>query len=232
MSKKAEFDQFAADYREIHAANIGASGEEPEYLAAYKMKNLETVLREAQAPNAGRYFDFSCGVGTYIAHFRHRLPAASLLCSDVSEESLSQARKLRQKCLEFAVIKDGEISAALQSPNGAFACCVFHHIPPQDHGSCLLELRRVLRPGAPLMIYEHSPLNPLTVKAVKTCPLDANAILLRAEHLRATVEKAGFARAQIRYRVFFPARFAPLRMFEQLLTALPLGAQYYVKALA
>ena len=33
----AEFDKFAREYRSLHQANIGASGEAPEYFAEYKM---------------------------------------------------------------------------------------------------------------------------------------------------------------------------------------------------
>ena len=59
------------------------------------------------------------------------------------------------------LIRDNLLPLADASVDGAFACCVFHHIPPQEHVSALKELRRVLRPGAPLMIYEHNSYNPL-----------------------------------------------------------------------
>ena len=43
-----------------------------------------------------------------------------------------------------------------------------------------MELKRVLRAGGACVIFEHNPLNPLTVQAVNTCPFDENAVLIKA----------------------------------------------------
>jgi hypothetical protein len=80
------------------------------------------------------------------------------------------------------------------------------------------------------MIYEHNPLNPLTVKVVNSCPFDANAHLIRADRMRARVESAGFAHVDVRYRLFFPRALKLLRPLERWLTGVPAGAQYYVVA--
>jgi hypothetical protein len=48
--------------------------------------------------------------------------------------------------------------------------------------------------------------------------------------MRRRVRAAGFATAQVRYRIFFPHWLRRLRPFEAQLTWLPLGAQYYVMA--
>jgi SAM-dependent methyltransferase len=105
---------------------------------------------------------------------------------------------------------------------------VFHHIEPALHVGLLSELHRVLRPGGLVMIYEHNPLNPLTVHAVRTCPFDENAILIGARTLRERLVEAGFAGATARYRLFFPRALRLLRPLEQGMKWLPLGAQYYV----
>ncbi len=92
----------------------------------------------------------------------------------------------------------------------------------------LSELRRGLRPGGLVMIYEHNPLNPLTVRAVRTCAFDENAVLIRAATLKERLVEAGFTGATARYRLFFPRALRLLRPLEQWMTWLPLGAQYYV----
>jgi ubiquinone/menaquinone biosynthesis C-methylase UbiE len=74
----------------------------------------------------------------------------------------------------------------------AFLACVLHHIPHSEHVEILQEVRRVLRPGGALVIFEHNPYNPLTVRAVKSCPFDENAVLLRPGRLRAKCV-AGFS---------------------------------------
>ena len=111
-----------------------------------------------------------------------------------------------------------------------FSACVFHHIVHEEHGQWLKELLRVTRPGGVLAIYEHNPLNPLTVHAVNTCPLDQNANLIRAGKLRQECLLAGWSRASIGYRVFFPHFLASLRPMERGLEWLCIGAQYRVLA--
>jgi SAM-dependent methyltransferase len=112
----------------------------------------------------------------------------------------------------------------------ALASCVFHHIPETEHVALLAEIRRVLRPRGLLFVFEHNPLNPLTRRAVDTCPFDENAVLIRAPKMRGRMLDAAFADARINYRIFFPHALRALRGLEPSLTWLPLGAQYYVRA--
>lgn len=228
----AEFDRHAASYREVHAANIAASGEEPEYFAAYKMRDFAAIAAATGRPADGQFLDFGCGIGNAVAPFRALLPRARLIAADPSRESLAQLAATHGAAVRTLALDGAALPLPAASLDGAFACCVFHHIPPEGHAAALRELRRVLRPGAPLMVYEHNPLNPLTVRAVRDCPLDENAILIRAGTMRRRLLDAGFGSARIAYRVFFPAALKALRPLESTLRWLPLGAQYHATALA
>jgi SAM-dependent methyltransferase len=131
-----------------------------------------------------------------------------------------------------ALLLDGPtIDAPDASFDVAFSACVFHHIPHEEHAHWLEELRRVVRPGGMVAIFEHNPLNPLTVRAVNTCPFDANARLIRARALKRSLGLAGWQRPAVRYHMFFPRRLAALRPIEPFLTWLPLGAQYSALAI-
>jgi SAM-dependent methyltransferase len=224
----AEFDKHASHYRAVHATNIAISGESPEYFAEYKMRDFSAVLKELGAPPMGRFLDFGCGVGNSIAPFRAELPDATLVAADVSAESLAKLKEGHEGAVQTILIDGKSLPLEDASVDGAFACCVFHHIPPDEHHSALTELRRVLRPGAPLMVYEHNPLNPLTVRAVNTCPLDDNAILIASDRMRLLFGKAGFGSIRHDYRVFFPKALQILRPLEHYLRWLPVGAQYFV----
>lgn len=229
---QAEFDRFAAQYREVHARNIALTGETPDYFAAYKMRDFAGELSSRGAPADGRFLDFGSGVGASVEPFLSYWPAGRLLCADVSEESLAESGRMHGKLVDYLRIDEGRLPLDAKSIDGAFACCVFHHIPPADHAAALAELRRVLKAGAPLMVYEHNPYNPLTVRAVNTCPLDENAILIRARAMQSLVDEAGFRQSRIEFRVFFPAPLKAFRPLESWLRWLPLGAQYAVHALA
>ena len=86
------------------------------------------------------------------------------------------------------------------------------------------------RRGGRLVIFEHNPLNPLTLHVVNNCPFDENARLMLASTLRKRVEAAGWRNVEVRYHVFFPRLLAGLRNLEAGLAMVPLGAQYSVYA--
>ena len=229
---EAEFDKFAAEYRSMHRNNIRLSGESPEYFAEYKIKDVarELELRGTPATENIRVLDFGAGIGNSIPYFREHLPKAVLTCLDVSRKSLEIGESRFPRLAEF-VSFDGKV---LPFQDGAFdivfVSCVFHHIPHNEHVGLLLELRRVLQPCGYLFLFEHNPMNPLTVYAVNTCPFDENARLIAPWVMRARTAAAGFVDPQIRFRIFFPNALSHLRPLERTLRWLPLGAQYYVIA--
>jgi SAM-dependent methyltransferase len=224
----AEFDAMADDYYAQHKANIAITGEEPEYFSEYKIADLSRFVRESDAP-AARIFDFGSGIGNSLPYFRKHLGQAALSCGDVSARSIDIARKRFPGNEDFILIDDA-IPLASGSQDIVFSACVFHHIPHELHDHWLRELLRLTRPGGLLAIYEHNPLNPLTVRAVNTCPLDVNARLIHASTLRRRAAAAGWSGARIDYRLFFPAFMKVLRPTEPFLSWLPLGAQYRMAA--
>jgi len=112
-----------------------------------------------------------------------------------------------------------------------FSACVFHHIPHQDHGYWLEELKRVTRAGGILVIYEHNPFNPITLKAVKLCKLDINARLISPSKMSLSILDSGWTYAKRDYKLFFPAFASALRRYEKYLSWLPIGAQYRIFAI-
>ena len=225
----AEFDKFAAEYREMHAANIGASGEAPDYFAEYKVRDIASLVTVAGS-KPYRILDFGAGVGTSVPYLRKYFPRAALTCLDVSQKSLDIGQSRFPNDAEFQIFDGRIVPLADNSVDLVFVACVFHHIPPGEHSALLSELRRVITPGGALFLYEHNPYNPLTVRAVNTCPLDENAILIRPGNMLRNFKSAGFRVAQVRYRVFFPRLLSKLRFLEKYLQWCPVGAQYSVLA--
>jgi len=226
---RTEFDKFADEYRSLHQKNIAASGEAPEYFAEYKVKDLKRLVdRDGSVAQSVRILDFGTGVGTSVPFFCKHFPSADLTCVDVSLRSLEIGTVRFGNCATFIAFDGSRLPFSDSTFDYAFAACVFHHIPPGEHRQLFAEMRRVLRPGGQVMIYEHNPLNPFTVRAVQTCPFDANAILIRARDLRAALAGAGFRHPYIKYRVFFPAALRRLRGLEDRFAWLPIGAQYFV----
>ena len=227
---ETEFDQFAAEYEQIHAANISASGESAEFFAEYKVRDAAAVAKAQGFPESLQILDFGAGVGNSVPYFRKHLNGGSLTCLDVSRKSLALGERRFAGDASFAHFDGTTIPFPDDEFHMVFIACVFHHIPHEEHASLLKEMLRVLQPGGALVLFEHNPLNPLTVRAVNTCPFDENAVLICAGKLKDRVDGAGFARSEIRYRIFFPGALRALRPLERFLTSVPIGAQYYVLA--
>jgi SAM-dependent methyltransferase len=226
---EAEFDKFADEYRNLHAASITLSGEDPEYFAEYKVADIAAELQRDRAA-ARRALDFGAGVGYSVPFFARHLPAARVTCLDVSRKSLELGAARHGAAAEFRHFDGRQIPYPDSTFDVALASCVFHHIPHDEHVALLTELRRVLTPGGRLFIFEHNPLNPLTRHAVNTCAFDEHAVLVRAPTMQRRVHEAGFGASRVRYRIFFPHALRGLRPLEAKLAWLPLGAQYYVSA--
>jgi ubiquinone/menaquinone biosynthesis C-methylase UbiE len=216
------FDRYAGRYDALHRNSIRASGEEPDYFAAYK---AEYVRRMVPAESRPRILDFGCGIGNSIPHLAERFPGAELTGVDVSGDSLELARGLHPR-VRFERIEGESLPLPDACVDIAIAACVFHHIPPPQRAHWVAELRRVLVPGGRLVVFEHNPLNPVTQRVVAACEFDDDAILLPKGETLGLLRTAGFEAVGADYIVFFPRALAALRPVERHLAWLPAGAQY------
>jgi ubiquinone/menaquinone biosynthesis C-methylase UbiE len=227
---KAEFDRVADEYISMHAKSIKASGESPDFFARYKIEDVFSEVSRRRLP-VNSILDFGSGIGNSLPYFHALFPKASITCSDVSARSLEISRMRHDHIpAEYAEIVDDRLPFDKPAFDLSFSACVFHHIPHAQHMHWLTELKRVTNKGGALVIFEHNPANPVTVSAVRDCPFDDNAVLIRAKEFAATIRAAGWKEVDIVYRLFFPRPLAFARPLERFLRKLPLGAQYFVMA--
>lgn len=231
--EKAEFDKFADEYRAVHATNLAISGEAPEFFAEYKMKDLAAEYFAYRGPSktSPAVLDFGAGIGTSVPFVKKYLPQAQLTCLDVSTRSLEIGQNRFGDLARFVSFDGKKLPFPDESVDVIFSACVFHHIDHAAHSDLITEFYRVLVPDGMLLIFEHNPYNPLTVKTVNECPFDENAHLIPAGAMRARIEKAGFGPVRTRFRIFFPRMLSALRPLEKWMTWLPFGAQYYSLAI-
>jgi ubiquinone/menaquinone biosynthesis C-methylase UbiE len=222
---KAEFDQFAEEYYQLHHANIRVSGESPDFFAEYKVHDVYQ-LAAGTSKEITKIMDFGSGVGNSIPYFIKYFPNAELNCIDVSEKSLAVAEARFGKGIHLKVFDGKRLPIPDNTLDLAFAACVFHHIPHEEHITLLTEWHRVLKPGGLAIVFEHNPLNPLTRHAVDTCPFDVNAKLIHSSIMQHNLKASGFTKVNNRYRLFIPGVFRALRPIERWLYWCPLGAQY------
>ncbi|PYT35647.1 MAG: class I SAM-dependent methyltransferase [Acidobacteria bacterium] len=228
MSDRKVFDRYASTYADTVNAAIGASGENADFFARLKALHVRRALG-ASAPR--KILDFGCGVGTATHALAEVFPSTLIIGCDDSLESINAARRSAGTAsdrLRFVIHGPGGLPLRDSSVDVAFASCVFHHIETSAQATWLGELRRVLRVGAPLFLFEHNPYNPLTLRVVRACPFDAGVKLLRPPCATRIIRSAGFRVGRPRYYFFFPHVLQRLRPAEAYMDWLPLGGQYYI----
>jgi ubiquinone/menaquinone biosynthesis C-methylase UbiE len=222
-----EFDRYADEYYRMHQESIRASGEEPEYFARYKSADTRQLWdARYTAEEPGAILDFGGGTGASSPHLREFFPLTKLVLADVSSRSLELAANRNVPDLDLLHFDGTALPIEDDRFDIALIACVLHHVPEQKHVSLLAEVRRVLKPGGLLVLFEHNPWNPLTRRAVDNCPFDENAVLITAATLRSRMAAAGLKSIATAYRIFFPNALKLLRPIEPALKWLPLGAQY------
>lgn len=225
----AEFDVFARQYRDLHTDNIKSiSGEDSAYFANFKV----SLLSRYETSKPLKFLDVGCGDGLTEFFIEQSFPEFMNTGIEVSAKSVKEAQK-RNLCRTTFILYDGmHIPYENETFDVVFVAGVLHHVGKQQHLPLMKEIYRVLKNKGRLYLFEHNPWNPLTRYLVRTCIFDKNARLINAITMRNTLRKAGFKQKSLRFIIFFPRKkyWRKLINFEPLLSWLPLGGQYYFRA--
>jgi SAM-dependent methyltransferase len=224
----AAFDAYKDNYRQAVQDSIAFSGVPMEVFTQIKVSHLlHLASTRLGPPSSLRVADIGCGVG--LADGLIAPEVAELHGVDLAQGALETASHDNPRVHyhhfdgERLPFEDGALDVA-------FAMNVLHHVPVQDRPRLVTEMARVVRRGGMLAIYEHNPLNPLTLLAVSRCVFDDDAVLLGRGELSRLARDAGLERVVHGYIVFFPWRARLFRAIERGLGWLPLGAQQCVAA--
>jgi ubiquinone/menaquinone biosynthesis C-methylase UbiE len=214
----AKFDEYARSYDALHNQNLAASGEPLEYFSAYKRACLERL----GAPPDEPLLDYGCGIGNVTRALAESF--RNVHGYDPSSESL----KVAKERVPAATFHDDLERVPESHYASAVVSGVLHHVPRAERRPVLERLRAKLKSGGRVFVFEHNPLNPVTQRAVATCPFDDDADLLWPWYAKRLLAAAGFRNVRLDYIVFFPRPLAFLRPLEPRLGWLPVGAQMLV----
>lgn len=229
---KTEFDKYSKNYRDIHTQNIGkVSGVDSDYFSEYKIKEL--FDRGVVKKDTYCWLDLGCGDGNTYKYVKKYFPNTRYTGIDVSSDSIDVARNTYQmnnktEQVHFEVYDGERIPFEKETFDVIYIACVLHHVPVDMRLNLLSECKRVLKKTGKIIIFEHNPYNPLTLKMVNTCPFDEDAVLLKSKELKQICKKNGLY-GKIRFTIFAPRKgiFKKLVGIEKYLSWLPLGGQYY-----
>jgi 2-polyprenyl-3-methyl-5-hydroxy-6-metoxy-1,4-benzoquinol methylase len=175
-------------------------------------------LREGLDASA-RVLDYGCGIGNVLEPLARVFRVVHGF--DPSTESLSVASKRAPG----AVLHRDLTEAPPAAFDAVVVSGVLHHVAPAERVETIRRAAEKLAPRGKLFLFEHNPFNPLTRRAVATCPFDDDAILLWPWQARSVLARGGLTDVRLEYIVFFPRALAFLRRLEPRLAWLPLGAQ-------
>lgn len=220
-----DFDDFASTYRETHNKSLKISGTDSDYFSEHKI----CEIRNNENLNNIIMLDLGCGDGNSAKFFQKHFENSKYYGLDVSKESIAIANEKNVPNSDFLSFDGSSLPFEDNSFDIILIACVLHHINFDNHEKLLDEVKRVLRVGGKLYIFEHNPFNPVTQKIVKDCPFDKDAVLLSPTYTKKTLLKTGFKVITTNFIIFFPRNkvFNKFLFLEKYFKKIPIGGQYY-----
>lgn len=224
----SEFDSYRSTYNSQINSIVAFSGKDLDFFTRVKAEYLCEIL-DAKLPGSAPLdvLDVGCGHGNIHGFLLGASRQLRLSGIDMAADVIADARASHPS-VDYSVYDGRKLPYDDDSFDAAYAVCVMHHVPPAQWTDFLAEMRRVVRPGGLVVIFEHNPANPGTQYIVRTCPIDANAVLLGRRRLVKLASGAGLDRAHGRFILFTPFQRRLFKWLDRRLGWLPLGAQYFV----
>lgn len=223
---KAEFDQFAKNYRDDQTEGHNfLTGEDSHYFAQLKAAKLKEWLPSYFSGTPKTILDFGCGDGVMTQEVHLQFPDSEVHGADNSPESVKIAQK-NYPHLTYHVSTNNLSMLDEASFDVILATHVFHHIYFNEHEHYIKELMRVLKPGGVFVFYELNPLNPGTWYIFRNHPMEVNATMLKPWYARKLVKPYGTTDF-ISY-AFFPHFLKLFRPLEKYITKIPFGGLYTI----
>jgi ubiquinone/menaquinone biosynthesis C-methylase UbiE len=175
---------------------------------------LTAIRARLAADLNGRILEVGCGTGLNFAHYPRAVEVTAI---EPLEEFRTFAAERATQAQARITVQDGDAQAlpfADASFDGALQTLVFCSVPDEAQG--LLELRRVLRPGAPVRFFEHvrSPravgaavqdiFNPVWRWAMDGCNINRDTVR--------TIEICGFQIDEVEVHDMPGASIFPMRL--------------------
>ncbi len=145
------FDELAQDY----------VSELPAHLVQHYLDRKLAVLRQAVGDGPARLgLDLGCGIGEYARAVASSM-GATVVALDASQPAVAVAQRRGSSGIHFAAGDAQRLPFADGTVDFAYTINMVHHLKRGEQEAAMAEALRVLRPGAPLVVFEINVLNPL-----------------------------------------------------------------------
>jgi SAM-dependent methyltransferase len=220
-----ELFDLSGEYESMLNQGIRLSGESMTFFLNGRLSLLRD--RISGPGTVSRILDFGCGLGHTSKRLAGMFPGAEIIGADTSLKALEAAQEHNgQPGIRFVSVRE------LSGGAGGFDLCyvngVFHHIAPAERAETLQIIRKNLRPGGRLALFENNPWNPGARMVMARIPFDRDAQMLSLPETSSLLTRSGFEIVATDSLFFFPRLLRALRFAEPFLGWTRLGAQYLV----
>ncbi len=223
---RIDFDKHKDKYQKEVQDSISFIGQNLDFFTEEKARHLQDLAQKyLKSPLKTKVLDVGCGIGITDRYLVGRF--GKVYGVDISKGLVRKAARLNPKAT-YRYYDGKRLPFGADSMDITFAICVLHHVPPSQFNAFVKEMARVTKKGGLVVIFEHNPLNPLTLHAVNHCDLDDEAILIRRWKAGRLVQRRCGEILEKKYIFFTPFRGPFFAFLDRLLGWLPLGAQYFV----
>ena len=137
-----------------------------------------------------------------------------------------------EKSLEHVKVKYPEVNCinildTKEKFDLIFISNVIHHVKSAERDDFFKKIHQLLTEDGNLLIYEHNPYNPVTLKIVANCEFDADAELIKKKDLIKICNLNNLKLKKSGYIHFFPSKLKFLFKVEKYFKWFFLGAQYF-----
>lgn len=217
INKSINFDDFSSEYENKILKSFGKIDNNVSYYHSGKAKIAKREL--AYSPN--KILDFGCGIGSMLKFLKMNFDQSKFYAYDESKKSLEILKSL------YPDVKCVYNLDTIEKFDLIILSNVVHHIKSIDRNNVFKKIYKLLNDKGRILIYEHNPYNPITLKIVANCEFDADAELIKKKNLVKLCIKNNFELEKSGYIHFFPSKLKILFNLERYLKWLFLGAQYF-----
>ena len=217
INKTINFDDFSSSYENQILKSFGNIDSNVSYYHSGKAK----IAKRELTFNPDKILDFGCGIGSMLKFLKENFNYSKFYAYDESSKSLEHVKK------KYPDVNCMYNLNTIEKFDLIILSNVIHHVKSGERNNLFKKIYNLLDDNGSLLIYEHNPYNPLTLKVVANCEFDIDAELINKKNLIKLCNENNFKLQKSGYIHFIPSKLKFFFNLERYLKWLFLGAQYF-----
>ena len=217
INKSVNFDDFSTNYEDKILKSFGNIDSNVSYYHSGKAK----IAKRELASDPNKILDFGCGIGSMLKFLKENFKYSEFYAFDESLKSLEHIK------LNYPDVNCLYDLNTIEKFDLIILSNVIHHVKSSERNNFFKKIYNLLDDNGKLLIFEHNPYNPITLRVVANCEFDIDAELIKKKNLIKLCNENNFQLQKSGYIHFFPSKLKFFFNLERYLKWFFLGAQYF-----